>query len=396
MYKRQTGHRQAIWRTNPNQAGAGCVGDIGTHAFNLAEFVTGLDVEMVACDLSTAVVGRQVDDNVNVLLRFENGATGMIWASQVAHGHGNDLRIRVYGSDGSLDWAHRDARSLAACMADGTRTDLVEEAITMAAETDDGSLPSGNPRHYFEAFAHLYRDIAEAIRGRNGGRDACDSALLLQMAPEGARAVAFVDACLASAASDSGWRMIVPFDADKDAVADAGLPDLFAGDVRAVIFDLDGVITDTASVHFAAWKALFDGFLQAWADEHGEPFVPFDEQAYLLYVDGKPRYEGVRSMLESRGVGLPFGTPTDDPGARTVCGLGNRKNALLLDALAEEGAQVFQTSVELLHRLRAADIRTGCVSSSKNCRFVLESVDLLEEFDVILDGNDAMERGLSG
>lgn len=391
-----TGHRQAIWRTDPTQAGAGCVGDIGTHAFNLAEFVTGLDVEMVACDLSTAVVGRQVDDNVNVLLRFENGATGMIWASQVAHGHGNDLRIRVYGSEGSLDWAFRQARSLSVFMANGTRTVLVEEAITMATETDDGSPPSGNPRHYFEAFAHLYRDIAEEIRARNGGSDACNSARLLQMAPEGARAVAFVDACLASAASNSAWTMISPFGPDEDATADAGVPDLFAGDVQAVIFDLDGVITDTASVHFAAWKALFDGFLQACADERGEPFLPFDEQAYLLYVDGKPRYEGVRSMLESRGVNLPLGTAADDPGAATVCGLGNRKNALFLDALAEEGAQVFQTSVDLLHRLHEAGVRTGCVSSSKNCRFVLESVGLLEEFDAILDGNDAVDRGLSG
>ncbi len=175
-----------------------------------------------------------------------------------------------------------------------------------------------------------------------------------------------------------------------------GVPDLFSGEVEAVIFDLDGVITDTASVHSKAWAALFNEYLAARAEAGGPAFVPFTEDDYLAYVDGKPRYEGVRSFLESRGIDLPYGTADDEPTAETVSGLGNRKNTLFRRTLAEDGPQVFETSVELLNLLRNADIRTGCVSSSKNCRFVLESVNLLGHFDDILDGNDAAERGLTG
>jgi len=160
-----------------------------------------------------------------------------------------------------------------------------------------------------------------------------------------------------------------------------------------VIFDLDGVITDTASVHGTAWAVLFNDYLAA---RFGDGFEPFAGDDYLAYVDGKPRYDGVQSFLESRGIDLPWGSSDDSPDAETVCGLGNRKNALFRSVLAEHGAQVFPTSVDLLNRLRAAGIKTGCVSSSKNCRFVLGSVDLLGHFDDILDGNDAAERGLTG
>ncbi|MEX1280635.1 MAG: beta-phosphoglucomutase family hydrolase [Acidimicrobiia bacterium] len=173
-------------------------------------------------------------------------------------------------------------------------------------------------------------------------------------------------------------------------------PDLFAGDVEAVIFDLDGVITDTASVHATAWKRLFDEYLRERAESRDEEFAEFTEQDYLTYVDGKPRYEGVASFLESRDIELPWGDPDDGPDAETVCGLGNRKNRLFRDTLAADGADVFGASVTLLGRLRDAGIATGCVSSSKNCRFVLESVDLMDAFDEILDGNDAAERGLPG
>jgi HAD superfamily hydrolase (TIGR01509 family) len=141
---------------------------------------------------------------------------------------------------------------------------------------------------------------------------------------------------------------------------------------------------------------LFDEYLMARATADGRPFVPFAERDYLTFVDGKPRYAGVQSFLESRDVELPYGAPADSPDEETVCGLGNRKNDLFRRALAEEGAQVFTTSVELLEKLRGAQIKTGCVSSSRNCRFVLESVDLIGSFDDILDGNDAAERGLPG
>ena len=178
-------------------------------------------------------------------------------------------------------------------------------------------------------------------------------------------------------------------------MADENIPDLFSGEVAAVIFDLDGVITDTASVHSTSWAALFNGYLAERAGEGGT-YEPFDEQDYLAYVDGKPRYDGVQSFLESRGIHLPFGSPDDSPDEETVCGLGNRKNRLFRQTLAEGGAQVFTTSVDLLESLRRAGIKMGCVSSSKNCRFVLESVDLIGHFDDILDGNDAAERGLPG
>jgi beta-phosphoglucomutase family hydrolase len=173
----------------------------------------------------------------------------------------------------------------------------------------------------------------------------------------------------------------------------SAVPDLFDGTIDAVIFDLDGVITDTASVHSDAWKALFDGYLE---QRDGPGYAPFVEADYLAYVDGKPRYDGVQSFLLSRDIDLPWGSPDDAPDAETVCGLGNKKNDLFRMVLAEQGATVFPTSVTLLEQLRDAGIARGCVSSSKNCRFVLDSVDLLGHFDDILDGNDAAERGLPG
>lgn len=176
----------------------------------------------------------------------------------------------------------------------------------------------------------------------------------------------------------------------------AALPDLFDGSIGSVLFDLDGVITDTAAVHEGAWKEMFDEALRARAEETGEPFVEFTQEDYHEYVDGKPRYDGVRSFLAARGIVLPEGDPSDDSSAATVCGLGNRKNDMFHKVLGERGADVFDGTVALIDRLRAADIKVGCVSSSRNCRFVLESVDLLDVFDAVLDGTDAAARGLPG
>ena len=164
----------------------------------------------------------------------------------------------------------------------------------------------------------------------------------------------------------------------------------------AVIFDLDGVITDTASVHAAAWKRMFDQFLADRADREGEDHQPFSADDYHLYVDGKPRYDGVESFLASRGISLPRGEPGDPPAAETVCGLGNRKDELFLSQLREEGVAAFPSSVELLHRLRASGCRTAIISASRNCAEVLEAAGVAELFDAKVDGVDADELGLNG
>jgi beta-phosphoglucomutase family hydrolase len=172
-----------------------------------------------------------------------------------------------------------------------------------------------------------------------------------------------------------------------------GLP----GTIRAGLFDLDGVITQTATVHAAAWKEMFDAFLRARAAASGEPFVPFDVgEDYGLYVDGKPRADGVRSFLASRGIDLPEGSPDDPPEAETVRGLGNRKNELVLQLIRTAGVSVYEGSVRYLHAARDAGLARAVVSSSANTLDVLRSADLVDLFDVRIDGVVAVERGLRG
>ena len=152
-----------------------------------------------------------------------------------------------------------------------------------------------------------------------------------------------------------------------------GLPD----DVHACLFDLDGVLTDTASVHRKAWKSMFDDYLRARAERDGDQFQPFDVDAdYGTYVDGKKREDGVRSFLASRGITLPEGNPDDDAGAETVNGLGNRKNALFLEVLHGEGVEVFEGSRKYLEAVHAAGLAVAVVSSSANTRQVLEITGL--------------------
>lgn len=159
----------------------------------------------------------------------------------------------------------------------------------------------------------------------------------------------------------------------------------------AVILDLDGVLTRTERLHARAWKAAFDEFLAA----RGAP--PFDlERDYREHVDGRPRGDGVRAFLASRGIELPEGSPDDPPGTATVQGLARRKNAVFLERLAREGAEVFPSSVALVEALRAAGWRTAIVSSSRNCAAILDSVGAAGLFDVKVDGTDAAERGLAG
>jgi beta-phosphoglucomutase family hydrolase len=171
-----------------------------------------------------------------------------------------------------------------------------------------------------------------------------------------------------------------------------GLP---AG-IRACLFDLDGVLTPTALIHAAAWKQMFDAYLGERAARTGARFEPFDDHAdYERYVDGKPRYDGVRSFLASRGIELPEGTPTDPPGAETVCGLGNRKDELAV-ALMRKGVEPYPGSVRYVRAVRDAGLRRAVVSASVHCREVLEAAGIADLFEVRIDGIVAAERRLRG
>jgi len=168
-------------------------------------------------------------------------------------------------------------------------------------------------------------------------------------------------------------------------------------DIEAWLFDLDGVLTDTARLHAGCWKRTFDTLLRERAEAAGEPFVPFDLGAdYRRHVDGKPRYDGVRDFLRSRGVVLPEGTPDDPPTARTVCGVGNRKNVLVAEAIRPDTVEVFEGSVRFVRRVREAGRKTALVSSSANAAAVLEAAGLQGVFDVRVDGVVAAARGLRG
>ena len=161
----------------------------------------------------------------------------------------------------------------------------------------------------------------------------------------------------------------------------------------AVLFDLDGVLTSTAKIHAACWKSMFDDFLRKHADSSQQPFTPFDiEDDYKRYVDGKPRYEGVRSFLESRSITLPYGSPADDPVTESVCGLGNRKDELVKQAIAAGKVEAYPGSVALLRKLREIKVLMAVVSSSNNCEEVLEAAGIADFFAARVDGIVATEK----
>jgi beta-phosphoglucomutase family hydrolase len=172
-----------------------------------------------------------------------------------------------------------------------------------------------------------------------------------------------------------------------------GLPDGISG----CLFDLDGVITKTAKVHDAAWQEMFDDYLRERARQTGEKFVPFDPEAdYEVYVDGKPRAEGTRSFLESRGIQLPDGTPHDPPDAQTVYGLGNRKNEIVLRRIRADGVEAYDGSVSYVRAILRAGLRTAVVSSSANCRDVLAAAGIEDLFEARIDGVVAAREQLRG
>jgi len=172
-----------------------------------------------------------------------------------------------------------------------------------------------------------------------------------------------------------------------------GLPDR----VRACLFDLDGVLTDTARIHAAAWKEMFDGYLRERARRLGEPFVPFDAVVdYDRFVDGKPRADGTRAFLESRHIELPDGTTDDRPDAETVQGLGKRKNDIVLRMIRDDGVEAYEGSMRYVHAVRDAGLRCAVVSSSTNCHDVLIAAGIDDLFDARIDGLVAEREHLEG
>jgi beta-phosphoglucomutase family hydrolase len=171
-----------------------------------------------------------------------------------------------------------------------------------------------------------------------------------------------------------------------------GLPD----GVNTCLFDLDGVLTQTAKVHFAAWKQMFDEYLKQRAEAGGEEFKEFTQDDYDEYVDGKPRYDGVQSFLESRGIQLPRGNPDDPPDKETVDGLGNRKNDLVLKLIHDNGVEPYEGSVRYLHAARDAGLHRAVVSSSANCKDVLEAAGIEDLLEVRMDGLVAEREHIKG
>ena len=182
---------------------------------------------------------------------------------------------------------------------------------------------------------------------------------------------------------------------ESDTVSATSLPSLH--DLDAVIFDMDGVVTETAVVHAAAWKKLFDAYLEQVAMATGVEFVPFDERKdYERYVDGKNRYDGVRSFLESRGIHLPDGSPDDAPGSDTVCAMGNDKDTYFLAHVRQHGVRPYESTIRLIRDLRAKGVKIGLVSASRNAEEVLASAGALDLFDTRVDGIVAAELDLRG
>ena len=167
--------------------------------------------------------------------------------------------------------------------------------------------------------------------------------------------------------------------------------------ITTCLFDLDGVLTNTAAVHAGAWKEMFDDFLRERAEKTGDPFEPFDRPTdYDEYVDGLPRLDGVRSFLESRGIELPMGSPSDPPEAETIHALGTRKNDLVLEMIREQGVEPFEGSVRFVEAARDQGMRRAVVSSSTNCQDVLAAARIDHLFETLIDGVVAEREGLAG
>ncbi|WP_159950097.1 Gfo/Idh/MocA family oxidoreductase [Rhizobium sp. 18065] len=202
----QTGQKQAAWRTDPKQSGAGgSTGDIGTHAYNLGSFISGLDLDELAADVHTFVEGRRLDDNAHVMLRFKGGAKGLLWCSQVATGHENGLKVRVYGTKAGIEWTQADPNYLWF-----TRLGEPKQLVTRggagagSAAARVTRIPSGHPEGYLEAFATIYTEAALAINAARTGAKV-DPAVVYPTIDDGVKGVAFVEACIESSKKNGGW-----------------------------------------------------------------------------------------------------------------------------------------------------------------------------------------------
>jgi predicted dehydrogenase len=202
----QQGQKQAEWRTDPARSGAGgCLGDIGTHAFNLADFVTGLALDQVCADLTTFVPGRRLDDNVAILLRYQGGAKGMLWASQVAVGHENGLRLRVYGTRGGIEWVQAEPNVLGYSPLGEPRRTLTRGSPAVgAAAARMTRIPAGHPEGYLEGFANLYTEVAQAIRAVDAGQQV-PAEVTFPTLEDGLKGMAFIEAVVASSQAGSTW-----------------------------------------------------------------------------------------------------------------------------------------------------------------------------------------------
>lgn len=201
--------KQAAWRTDPARSGAGgSTGDIGTHAFNLASFVTGLELESLAADLQSFVPGRQVDDNGHIMMRFKGGARGMLWCSQVAPGCENSLKLRVYGEKGGLEWCQEDPNYLwFTPFGEPKRLITRNGAGAGNAAARMSRVPSGHPEGYLEGFANIYNEAASAILAKRDG-SAPDPAVVYPTVQDGLKGVQFIDACVRSSQANAAWITI--------------------------------------------------------------------------------------------------------------------------------------------------------------------------------------------
>ena len=206
----ESDQKQAAWRTDPAKAGAGgCIGDIGTHAFHLAEFVSGLRVTQLLADLNSFVGQRKLDDNANMLLRFKNGAKGSLWSSQVATGNENALRIRIYGDKAGIDWSQENPNYLSVTTLGGSKEILSRaNASIPGAAGYSTRLPAGHPEGFLEAFGTLYKDIAKQLNARKSNRECAPDAMLVPGIADGLRGMQFIEKAVNSNVGGNTWQKL--------------------------------------------------------------------------------------------------------------------------------------------------------------------------------------------